>query len=110
MKPDVEYQGDNARATFYYTAENRVDFRDLVRELASTFDIGLTCDKSELARKLLALEAWACAIGSLLHVVAQGFRSVSTDAARYQQLFESGQVGETMWKIEMLPQLSWINT
>ena len=36
---DVEYQGDNARATFYYTAENRVDFRDLVRELASTFDI-----------------------------------------------------------------------
>ncbi|MEC8113876.1 MAG: PSP1 domain-containing protein, partial [Bacteroidota bacterium] len=36
---DVEFQGDNARATFYYTAEQRVDFRDLVRELASTFDI-----------------------------------------------------------------------
>ena len=36
---DVEFQGDNARATFYYTSEQRVDFRELVRELASTFDI-----------------------------------------------------------------------
>ena len=34
---DVEYQGDSAKATFYYTAEGRVDFRQLIKEYASSF-------------------------------------------------------------------------
>jgi cell fate regulator YaaT (PSP1 superfamily) len=34
---DVEYQGDGAKATFYYTAEGRVDFRQLIKEYASNF-------------------------------------------------------------------------
>ena len=36
---DVEYQGDGNKATFYYTAEERVDFRQLIRDLASAFSI-----------------------------------------------------------------------
>lgn len=36
---DVEFQGDEKKATFYYIAEERVDFRELVRELAATFNI-----------------------------------------------------------------------
>jgi cell fate regulator YaaT (PSP1 superfamily) len=36
---DVEYQGDGNKATFYYTAEDRVDFRQLIRDLASEFNI-----------------------------------------------------------------------
>ena len=34
---DVEYQGDGNKATFYYTADDRVDFRQLIKELATTF-------------------------------------------------------------------------
>jgi cell fate regulator YaaT (PSP1 superfamily) len=36
---DVDYQGDNAKATFYYTAENRVDFRELILVMAKSFHI-----------------------------------------------------------------------
>jgi len=36
---DVEYQGDGSKATFYYTADERVDFRQLIRELAQLFSV-----------------------------------------------------------------------
>ena len=36
---DVEYQGDGAKVTFYYTAEGRVDFRQLIKEYASKFGV-----------------------------------------------------------------------
>ena len=36
---DVEYQGDGTKAIFYYIAEGRVDFRDLVKQLAETFKL-----------------------------------------------------------------------
>ena len=36
---DVDYQGDKTKATFYYTAEDRVDFRELILVLAATFQI-----------------------------------------------------------------------
>ena len=36
---DVDYQGDKTKATFYYTAENRVDFRELIKQMAEAFNI-----------------------------------------------------------------------
>ena len=36
---DVEYQGDKSKATFYYTANGRVDFRELIKSLSSQFKI-----------------------------------------------------------------------
>jgi cell fate regulator YaaT (PSP1 superfamily) len=36
---DVEFQGDGSKATFYYTADERVDFRQLIRELAQLFSV-----------------------------------------------------------------------
>lgn len=36
---DVDYQGDNTKATFYYTADKRVDFRELILVLAASFPI-----------------------------------------------------------------------
>ena len=36
---DVDYQGDKTKATFYYTAENRVDFRVLIKQMAESFNI-----------------------------------------------------------------------
>lgn len=84
---DVEFQGDNARATFYYTAENRVDFRDLVRELASTFDIRI--DMRQIGARQEAARVGGIGVcGRELCCTSwlTDFRSVSTGAARYQQL------------------------
>lgn len=84
---DVEFQGDNARATFYYTAENRVDFRDLVRELASTFDIRI--DMRQIGARQEAARIGGIGVcGRELCCTSwlKDFRSVSTGAARYQQL------------------------
>src|ERR1700753_2564390 len=36
---DVDYQGDKTKATFYYTAEGRVDFRELIKKMAESFRI-----------------------------------------------------------------------
>ena len=36
---DVEFQGDGKKATFYYTAESRVDFRQLIKDMAQAFSI-----------------------------------------------------------------------
>jgi hypothetical protein len=36
---DVDYQGDRTKATFYYTAEGRVDYRELIKQLFSAFDV-----------------------------------------------------------------------
>ena len=36
---DVEYQGDKTKATFYYTANGRVDFRELIKHLSAEFKI-----------------------------------------------------------------------
>jgi len=36
---DVEYQADNTKATFYYTAEARVDFRELIKKMADEFKV-----------------------------------------------------------------------
>lgn len=84
---DVEFQGDGKKATFYYTAEDRVDFRELVRELASAFSVRIEMRqigaRQEAARvggigvcgRELCCSSWL-----------KDFRSVSTSAARYQQL------------------------
>lgn len=84
---DVEFQGDNARATFYYTSEQRVDFRELVRELASTFDIRV--DMRQIGARQEAARVGGMGVcGRELCCTSwlKDFRSVSTGAARYQQL------------------------
>lgn len=84
---DVEYQGDNGRATFYYIAEQRVDFRDLVRELASTFDVRI--DMRQIGARQEAARIGGIGVcGRELCCTSwlKDFRSVSTGAARYQQL------------------------
>src|SRR3546814_6038357 len=44
---DVDYQGDRTKATFYYTAEERVDFRELIRKLAEAFRVRIEMRRSE---------------------------------------------------------------
>lgn len=84
---DVEFQGDAAKATFYYTADNRVDFRQLIKEYAATF-------RTKIDMKQIGFRQEAAKIGGIGSCGRElccsswltDFRSVNTNAARYQQL------------------------
>ena len=84
---DVEYQGDKRKATFYYTAEGRVDFRELVKQYAREFrvkiemrQIGIRQESSRIGGigscgRELCCSSWLT-----------NFTSVTTETARYQNL------------------------
>lgn len=84
---DVEFQGDNTKAIFYYTAEGRVDFRQLIKDFASEFRI-------RIEMKQIGYRQEAAKIGGIgssgrelcCSTWLTDFRTVSTSAARYQQL------------------------
>ena len=84
---DVEYQADGQRATFYYTAEKRVDFRQLIREYASTFRIRVEMRHIGSRQEASRLGGiGSCGRELCCSTWLSDFRSVSTSAARYQQL------------------------
>lgn len=84
---DVEFQGDGTKAVFYYTAEGRVDFRELIKLYAATFGI-------RIEMKQIGYRQEAAKIGGIgssgrelcCSTWLTDFRSVNTSAARYQQL------------------------
>lgn len=84
---DVEYQGDGAKAIFYYIADDRVDFRQLIKVLAETF-------KVRIEMKQIGARQEAGRIGGIGPCGRQlccsswmtNFVSVSTSAARYQDI------------------------
>ncbi len=84
---DVEYQGDGTKATFYYTADERVDFRELIKVLADQFGIRIEMRQIGARQEAASLggigtcgRELCCA--SWLH----DFKSVSTNSARVQQI------------------------
>ncbi len=84
---DVEYQADLTKATFYYTAEGRVDFRQLIKDMADEFKIRIEMRQIGARQEASRLGG----IGSSGRELCcstwlTDFRSVSTSAARYQQL------------------------
>ena len=84
---DVEFQGDNKKATFFYIADDRVDFRELVRELAGKF--GIRIDMRQIGARQEAARVGgigSCGRELCCSVWLSDFRSVSTGSARYQQL------------------------
>jgi cell fate regulator YaaT (PSP1 superfamily) len=84
---DVEFQGDGNKATFYYTADDRVDFRQLIRELAGTFGIRVEMRQVGLRQEASRLGGiGSCGRELCCSTWLTDFRSVSTSAARYQQL------------------------
>jgi cell fate regulator YaaT (PSP1 superfamily) len=84
---DVEFQGDGNKATFYYTADDRVDFRQLIRELAGTFSIRVEMKQVGLRQEASRLGGiGSCGRELCCSTWLTDFRSVSTSAARYQQL------------------------
>ena len=84
---DVEYQGDGNKATFYYTAEERVDFRQLIRDLASAFSIRVEMKQVGLRQEAARLGGiGSCGRELCCSTWLTDLRNVSTSAARYQQL------------------------
>lgn len=84
---DVEYQGDGNKAIFYYIADERVDFRQLIKVLADTFKI-------RIEMKQIGARQEAGRIGGIgpcgrplcCSSWMNNFVSVSTNAARYQDI------------------------
>lgn len=84
---DIEFQGDGSKATFYYTAEDRVDFRELIKVFAREF-------KTRIEMRQVGFRQEAARLGGIgscgrelcCSTWLTDFRSVSTSAARYQQL------------------------
>ena len=84
---DVEFQADLSKATFYYTAESRVDFRQLIRDLAEEFKIRIEMKQIGSRQEASRLGGiGSCGRELCCSTWLTDFRSVSTSAARYQQL------------------------
>ena len=84
---DVEYQGDGSKAVFYYTAEERVDFRQLIVKLAEAFRIRVEMRQIG-ARQEAGMVGGIGSCGRELccSTWLTDFRTVQTSSARYQQL------------------------
>lgn len=84
---DVEFQGDSSKATFYYTAEDRVDFRQLIKDMAKAFSIRIEMRQIGYRQEAQRLGGiGSCGRELCCSTWLTDFRSVSTAAARYQQL------------------------
>ncbi len=84
---DVEFQGDGSKATFYYTAEDRVDFRQLIKDMAKAFSIRIEMRQIGYRQEAQRLGGiGSCGRELCCSTWLTDFRSVSTSAARYQQL------------------------
>lgn len=84
---DVEYQGDKTKATFYYTADERVDFRELIKTMAEEFKIRIEMRQIGARQEAGRLGGiGSCGRELCCSTFLTDFRTVSTSAARYQQL------------------------
>ena len=84
---DVEYQADGTKATFYYSADDRVDFRELIKVLASEFKIRVEMRQISLRQEAGRLGGiGSCGRELCCSTWLTDFKSVSTSAARYQNL------------------------
>ena len=84
---DVEYQGDNTKAIFYYIADERVDFRELIKVLADAFKIRIEMRQIG-ARQEAGRIGGIGSCGRELCCASwiTNFISVTTSSARYQEL------------------------
>ncbi len=84
---DVEYQADGTKATFYYSADDRVDFRELIKRLAFEFNIRVEMRQISLRQEASRLGGiGSCGRELCCSTWMTEFKSVSTTSARYQNL------------------------
>lgn len=84
---DIEFQGDGSKATFYYTANDRVDFRQLIKDFAREFSTRIEMKQVGFRQEASRLGGiGSCGRELCCSTWLTDFRSVNTSAARYQQL------------------------
>jgi cell fate regulator YaaT (PSP1 superfamily) len=84
---DIEYQADNTKATFYYSADDRVDFRELIKILAGEFKIRVEMRQISLRQEAGRLGGiGVCGRELCCATWLSEFKNVATSAARYQNL------------------------
>ncbi|MCD4736891.1 MAG: hypothetical protein K8R53_12675 [Bacteroidales bacterium] len=84
---DVEFQGDNTKAIFYYTAEERVDFRELIKIFAEAFKVRIEMKQIGARQEAARLGGiGSCGRELCCCTWLTNFRSVTTKNARIQQL------------------------
>ena len=84
---DVELQGDASKATFYYTAESRIDFRQLIKDMARAFNLRIEMRQIGYRQEAQRLGGiGSCGSELCCSTWLSDFRAVSTASARYQQL------------------------
>ncbi len=84
---DVDYQGDKSKATFYYTADGRVDFRELIKRMAEAFRIRIEMRQIGMRQEASRLGGiGSCGRELCCSTWLTDFKTVSTSAARYQNL------------------------
>ena len=84
---DVEYQADRTRALFYYSADDRVDFRELIRRLADEFRVRVEMRQISLRQEAGRIGGLGiCGRELCCSTWLTDFKTVSTTAARYQNL------------------------
>jgi len=84
---DIAYQGDKKKATFYYTAEGRVDFRELVKEYAREFKIKIEMRQIGARQESARIGGiGSCGRELCCSTWLSDFKSVNTSAARYQNI------------------------
>ena len=84
---DVEYQGDGNKAIFYYIADERVDFRQLIKVLAETFHVRIEMKQIGARQEAGRIGGTGpCGRELCCATWMKNFVSVSTGAARYQDI------------------------
>jgi len=84
---DIEFQADHRKATFYYSSEERVDFRELIKRYASEFKIRIEMKQINLRQEAGRLGGiGSCGRELCCSTWINEFKKVNTSAARYQQL------------------------
>lgn len=84
---DIEYQADNTKATFFYSADDRVDFRELIKILAAEFRIRVEMRQISLRQEAGRLGGiGVCGRELCCSTWLSEFKNVATSAARYQNL------------------------
>ena len=84
---DVEYQGDGNKAIFFYIADERVDFRQLIKDLAATFHVRIEMKQIGARQEAGRIGGTGpCGRELCCATWMQNFSSVSTNAARFQDI------------------------
>lgn len=89
---DVEYQGDKTKAIFYYTADERVDFRELIKRMAEEFRIRIEMRQIGMRQEAAKLGGiGSCGRELCCASWMSDFQSVTTGVTRVQQLTPNPQ-------------------